>query len=173
MLVWFFAILLLNVSKCPGQTPYRLAHINQMDVAQFGDAEHRGPNWYDYTEGSQGAASTLEEDQASSTIELSTDEEESSSETSSGSDKETSERKRATALYRDCHPCPHDMLKKFTNIGIKWLCGAYQRARRSFKSDCMMRYRNCQDGTMFIKLHDHKCKNDSYHGRSWFYVYGL
>uniref|UniRef100_A0A2A4JKY7 VWFC domain-containing protein n=1 Tax=Heliothis virescens TaxID=7102 RepID=A0A2A4JKY7_HELVI len=162
------------ISKCQrGQTPYHLMPLNEMeDLAQFGDGEHRGPNWYDYSENSVEHASVLEEDQESSSLEFSKYDE-SSSDTSSASAKETSERKRATKLYRTCTPCPHDMLKRYTNIGIKWLCGAYQRARRSFKSDCMMRYRNCQDGTMFIKIHDHKCKNDSFHGRSWFYVYGV
>lgn len=56
-------------------------------------------------------------------------------------------KKRSNRAYRTCTPCPHDMLKKHTNMGIKWICAGYQRARRTFKSECMMRFRNCQDGT--------------------------
>ncbi|KAL0868155.1 hypothetical protein ABMA27_007707 [Loxostege sticticalis] len=90
---------------------------------------------------------------------------------SGASSVETKERKRATQAHRVCTPCPHDMLKAHKNLGIKWICAGYQRARRTFKSECMMRYRNCQDGTLFVKLSDHRCKNDTYHGKHWFYVY--
>ncbi|VVC94733.1 unnamed protein product, partial [Leptidea sinapis] len=50
--------------------------------------------------------------------------------------------------HRKCTPCPDDMVKKWNDRSIKWICGGYQRARRSFKSSCMMHYRNCQDGTI-------------------------
>ncbi|XP_022815799.1 uncharacterized protein LOC111349068 [Spodoptera litura] len=171
MLFWVFVILFFKVSQCHrGHTPYHLVHINQMDnLAQFDDAQHRGPKWYDYSVNSLEAASSLE-DAKSSTLEISKYSS-VSDEASSVSSKETNERRRATQRYRTCHACPHDMLKKYTNIGIKWICAGYQRARRSFKSECMLRYRNCQDGTMFVKVHDHKCKNDTYHGRHWFYGY--
>lgn len=53
----------------------------------------------------------------------------------------------STRVYRVYKPCSTHMMKKYRNIGIKWICGGYQRARRSFKSICMMRYRNCEDGT--------------------------
>ncbi|XP_045503917.1 uncharacterized protein LOC123700679 isoform X2 [Colias croceus] len=95
----------------------------------------------------------------------------SSSLSSEASSIETKERRRATKTYRQCTPCPQDMMKKYTNFGIKWICAAYQRARRSFKSECMMRYRNCQDGTMFVKISDKRCRNSTYHGRHWFYIY--
>ncbi|XP_050679489.1 uncharacterized protein LOC126975583 [Leptidea sinapis] len=63
--------------------------------------------------------------------------------------------------HRKCTPCPDDMVKKWNDRSIKWICGGYQRARRSFKSSCMMHYRNCQDGTMFLKIHDHRCANST------------
>ncbi|CAF4881357.1 unnamed protein product [Pieris macdunnoughi] len=63
--------------------------------------------------------------------------------------------------HRKCTPCPEDMVKKWKNPSIQWICGAYQRARRTFKSLCMMHYRNCQDGTMFVKIHDNRCANDT------------
>ncbi|KAJ8709441.1 hypothetical protein PYW07_009267 [Mythimna separata] len=170
MLVWIFASLFIKVSKCQ-TTPYRLMHMDEMmELAQFDDAQHRGPNFYDYSGHSNvEPASTLEKDEDSS-LEFSKYSD-TSSDTSSGSSKETSEKRRNTRMYRTCTPCIHDMLKKHTNIGIKWICASYQRARRTFKSECMMRYRNCQDGTMFVKLHEHKCKLDPDHGRSWFYEY--
>uniref|UniRef100_A0A2H1WU37 SFRICE_009208 n=1 Tax=Spodoptera frugiperda TaxID=7108 RepID=A0A2H1WU37_SPOFR len=171
MLFWVFVSLFFTVLQClRGQTAYHLVHINNMDnLAQFDDAQHRGPNWYDYSVNSFEAASTLE-DQKSSTLEVSKYSS-ASTDPATDSSAETSEKRRATQRYRACHPCPHDMLKKYTNIGIKWICAGYQRARRSFKSECMLRYRNCQDGTMFVKVHDHKCRNESYHGRHWFYGY--
>nr|XP_034836091.1 uncharacterized protein LOC117992493 isoform X2 [Maniola hyperantus] len=78
--------------------------------------------------------------------------------------------------HRKCQACPEEMSKKWRDPTIKWICGAYQRARRSFKSLCMMHYRNCQDGTMFIKIHDHRCANDTPtdprpHGIHFFYDY--
>ncbi|XP_041982785.1 uncharacterized protein LOC121735871 [Aricia agestis] len=60
--------------------------------------------------------------------------------------------------HRVCPPCPRDMAKKPTDKTISWVCGGYQKARRTFKSVCMMRLRNCQDGTMFVKLYDGICK---------------
>ncbi|XP_026738880.1 uncharacterized protein LOC113501811 [Trichoplusia ni] len=152
-------------------TPYHLVHVDDMEVAQFDDAHHRGPNWYDYSMRSKEDASTLETDESSSLVFSSYDKSEAEADKTSLSSEDTTESKLATKMYRACTPCPKDMLKKHSNIGIKWICAAYQRARRSFKSDCMMRYRNCQDGTMFVKLHERKCKNDSYHGKHWFYEY--
>ncbi|CAK1594214.1 unnamed protein product [Parnassius mnemosyne] len=163
--------LIKAVSQCQeqGRTPHEQEHIYVDNVAGFGDAEHRGPAWYSMgSQESQGSKST-----AFSSEETSSDFTESfaSSKSSEASSKETSNEKIATRAYRKCDPCPHDMLKKYTNKGIKWICGGYQRARRTFKSECMMRFRNCQDGTMFIKLYNHRCKNDNYHGRHWFYIY--
>ncbi|XP_075984514.1 uncharacterized protein LOC142982073 [Anticarsia gemmatalis] len=164
----------------PPGTPY-LAHINDLpNVGMFKDAEHRGPAWYDSTSGSPESASNLDSGITSaSDITSSTDEDTSTdSQTSSdASSKETREKKAATQMHRSCVPCPHEMMKSHKNIGIKWICGGYQRARRTFKSDCMMRYRNCQDGTMFVKLSDHRCGGSvgnatlSYHGKHWFYDY--
>ncbi|XP_060805974.1 uncharacterized protein LOC132902946 [Amyelois transitella] len=90
--------------------------------------------------------------------------------------KSSLERKRWRKWHRKCHPCPEDMAMKWRDPGIKWICGAYQRARRSFKSLCMMHFRNCQDGTMFTKIADHRCKNDTQnsskpHGDHFFYDY--
>ncbi|XP_030033633.1 uncharacterized protein LOC115449876 isoform X2 [Manduca sexta] len=89
--------------------------------------------------------------------------------------KESIERRGWRRWHRKCTPCPDDMWKKWRDPSIKWICGAYQRARRSFKSLCMMHYRNCQDGTMFVKIHDHRCKNDSTStkrfGTHFFYEY--
>ncbi|XP_063619065.1 uncharacterized protein LOC134791832 [Cydia splendana] len=76
--------------------------------------------------------------------------------------------------HRKCTPCPEDMAKKWRDPTIKWICGGYQRARRSFKSECMMYYRNCQDGTMFVKIHDHRCDEKAVGytgGRHFFYDY--
>ncbi|XP_063366292.1 uncharacterized protein LOC134654749 [Cydia amplana] len=76
--------------------------------------------------------------------------------------------------HRKCTPCPEDMTKKWRDPTIKWICGGYQRARRSFKSECMMYYRNCQDGTMFVKIHDHRCDETAAGyagGRHFFYDY--
>ncbi|KAH9633569.1 hypothetical protein HF086_017415 [Spodoptera exigua] len=170
MLFYVFVILFFKVSQCQRRhTSYHLVNINQMEnLAQFDDAHHRGPEWYDFSVNSVETASSLQDDKSSS-LEIS--KYTASEHGSSSSSKETNERKQATQRYRSCHPCPHDMLKKYKNIGIKWICASYQRARRSFKSECMMRYRNCQDGTMFVKLHDYKCRNNSYHGRHWFYGY--
>ncbi|CAH0731282.1 unnamed protein product, partial [Brenthis ino] len=116
------------------------------NIAGFGDAQHRGPQWYDYDSMSSGDSHLkLKSDYSSS---LSAEPSSiSSSQASEASSIETNEKKRATKTYRTCTTCPHDMMKKYKNFGIKWICGGYQRARRSFKSECMMRYRNCQDGT--------------------------
>ncbi|XP_063383825.1 uncharacterized protein LOC134670076 [Cydia fagiglandana] len=76
--------------------------------------------------------------------------------------------------HRKCTQCPEDMAKKWRDPTIKWICGGYQRARRSFKSECMMYYRNCQDGTMFVKIHDHRCDETAVGyrgGRHFFYDY--
>ncbi|XP_063545092.1 uncharacterized protein LOC134753187 [Cydia strobilella] len=76
--------------------------------------------------------------------------------------------------HRKCTPCPEDMAKKWRDPTIKWICSGYQRARRSFKSECMMYYRNCQDGTMFTKIHDHRCDETAAGytgGRHFFYDY--
>ncbi|XP_032522232.1 uncharacterized protein LOC116773827 isoform X1 [Danaus plexippus] len=168
--------LIINAIQCKeqGLTPNYLRYKGDIKhVAAFGDAAHRGPNWYDYTSRSSGESgsdlkSSLSShssslDDGSSSI--------STSQSSEASSLETTEKRLATKTYRVCTPCPHDMLKNYKNKGIKWICGGYQRARRSFKSDCMMRYRNCEDGTMFVKLYDHRCKPDAYHGRHWFYIY--
>ncbi|XP_014357875.2 uncharacterized protein LOC106710369 [Papilio machaon] len=78
--------------------------------------------------------------------------------------------------HRECHICTEDMIKKWRDPSIQWICGAYQRARRTFKSACMMYYRNCQDGTMFVEIHKGKCKDDlpgdpRPHGDHFFYEY--
>ncbi|XP_068619640.1 uncharacterized protein [Battus philenor] len=80
--------------------------------------------------------------------------------------------------HRKCHRCLDDMLLKWRDPRIQWICGAYQRARRSFKSECMMFYRNCQDGTMFVEIHKGRCNNDSAgeqfpHGDHFFYEYAV
>lgn len=49
--------------------------------------------------------------------------------------------------HRKCTPCREDIKTKWREPTINWICGAYQTARRSFKSACSMRLRNCQDGT--------------------------
>ncbi|XP_050355079.1 uncharacterized protein LOC126776527 [Nymphalis io] len=173
----WIVLLIISVSQCEeyGLTTHGLKHINEIkNVAGFGDAQHRGLQWYDYDSKSQGESgsdlksSVSDDDTSSLSAESSSI---SSSQSSEASSIETNEDRKATKAYRTCTPCPHDMMKKYKNFGIKWICGGYQRARRSFKSECMMRYRNCQDGTMFVKLYDHRCKNDSYHGRHWFYIY--
>ncbi|XP_064074160.1 uncharacterized protein LOC135193861 [Vanessa tameamea] len=97
-------------------------------------------------------------------LDLSSQEFTSSSEDSKGrSDrpKSSDERRGWRKWHRKCPPCPEDMAKKWRDPTIEWICGAYQRARRSFKSLCMMHYRNCQDGTMFVKIHDQRCANDT------------
>ena len=82
------------------------------------------------------------------------------------------ERRGWRKWHRKCPPCREDMEKKWRDPSIGWICGAYQRARRSFKSLCMMHYRNCQDGTMFTKIHDHRCENDTKrYGEHFFYDY--
>ncbi|KAJ8709442.1 hypothetical protein PYW07_009268 [Mythimna separata] len=78
--------------------------------------------------------------------------------------KSTVERRGWRKWHRKCTKCPEDMQKKWRDPSIKWICGAYQRARRSFKSLCMMHYRNCQDGTMFTKVADHRCPNGTKQG---------
>ncbi|XP_045779402.1 uncharacterized protein LOC123876975 isoform X3 [Maniola jurtina] len=169
----WIVLLVISVSQCheKGLTPHELTHIDEIkDVAGFGDAEHRGPQWYEYKssgETSDDTKSRASQDSSS----LDADTSASSGLSSEASSMETDEKKRATKMYRTCTPCPHEMMKKYRNFGIKWICGGYQRARRSFKSECMMRYRNCQDGTMFVKLYDHRCENDPHHGRHWFYIY--
>ncbi|CAH2095540.1 unnamed protein product [Euphydryas editha] len=101
----------------------------------------------------------------------------SSSESKDGLHKPKSsiERRGWRKWHRKCVSCPDDMAKKWRDPSIKWICGAYQRARRSFKSPCMMHYRNCQDGTMFVKIHDHRCANDTdrdqRRGMHFFYDY--
>ncbi|XP_026738879.1 uncharacterized protein LOC113501810 isoform X2 [Trichoplusia ni] len=89
--------------------------------------------------------------------------------------KSTEERKGWRKWHRKCTQCPADMRKKWRDPSIAWICGAYQRARRSFKSPCMMYLRNCQDGTMFVKIADHRCPNASGqvlpHGEHFFYDY--
>ncbi|RVE43473.1 hypothetical protein evm_011871 [Chilo suppressalis] len=90
--------------------------------------------------------------------------------------KSTVERHGWWKWHRKCMRCPEEMALKWRDPRIKWICGAYQRARRSFKSLCMMHYRNCQDGTMFIKIADHRCDNDTDkmtlpHGDHFFYDY--
>ncbi|CAG4985394.1 unnamed protein product [Colias eurytheme] len=124
-------------------------HIN---LAAYGDAEHRGQNWYAYesqNSGESGSYQRSRTDIQSSSLSSGSGSV-SSSLSSEASSIETKERRRATKTYRQCTPCPQDMMKKYTNFGIKWICAAYQRARRSFKSECMMRYRNCQDGTIHL-----------------------
>ncbi|XP_035453368.2 uncharacterized protein LOC118278266 [Spodoptera frugiperda] len=176
MLVLGFALLLIHETKCLTTkfveiTKVPLKHINELqDLAQFDDAQHRGPHWYDYSVDPIDVASSLHSEK-SETISISAH---TSSEVDKGSHdsaSDTDEKRQTFKRYRTCHPCPEDMLKKYTNIGIKWICAAYQNARRSFKSQCMLRYRNCQDGTMFVKIHEHKCRKDPFHGRSWFYGY--
>ncbi|XP_013173349.1 PREDICTED: uncharacterized protein LOC106122044 [Papilio xuthus] len=92
-------------------------------------------------------------------------------------DSFTDAEKRGWKKYhRECHICTEDMIKKWRDPTIQWICGAYQRARRSFKSACMMYYRNCQDGTMFVEIYKGKCKDDlpgdpRPHGDHFFYEY--
>ncbi|XP_063832679.1 uncharacterized protein LOC135081830 [Ostrinia nubilalis] len=175
MFLWCVVLLVIDVhgwSHEKGLTPSGLAHVDDLkDVGHFGDAQHRGHKWYDLaTSREDSGESDLQTDVISSSSSISSSVISSSS-SSEASSAETKERRKATQSFRTCTPCPQDMLKAHNNVGIKWLCGGYQRARRSFKSECMMRYRNCQDGTLFVKLYDHRCKNDSYHGKHWFYVY--
>ncbi|XP_073959357.1 uncharacterized protein [Choristoneura fumiferana] len=141
------------------------------NVAGFGDAEHRGNLWYSFHSSDEDYFGTEHSNYNSESISDTDTTKESESASSDASSQETKERRKATRVWRDCKPCPLDKLKRWYNRGIKWICGSYHRARRSFKSECMMRYRNCQDGTMFTKIYSHRCKNDSYHGRHWFYVY--
>ncbi|CAK1546848.1 unnamed protein product [Leptosia nina] len=132
-------------------TPLGLEHPDVIDVAGFGDAEHRGDRWYEYVEDSSGQSGSDLKTSASGVKSSSISSGSgsvSSSLSSEASSIETKEVRLATKTYRQCTPCPHDMMKKYVNFGIKWICASYQRARRSFKSECMMRYRNCQDGTM-------------------------
>ncbi|XP_053615344.1 uncharacterized protein LOC128678079 [Plodia interpunctella] len=175
ILVVTIAALLLSETECAFEDDTltlttKLRH-NQGIVAKFGDANHRGERFYSYETKSK---STYEADSPS--VHLSTSEEitpppksVSNSASSALTSKETKIKQGQT--HRRCQPCPRDMLKNWRNVGIKWICGSYQRARRTFKSECMMRYRNCQDGTMFVKIADHRCKNNAFHGRHWFYIY--
>ncbi|KAL0818660.1 hypothetical protein ABMA28_008012 [Loxostege sticticalis] len=92
--------------------------------------------------------------------------------------KSSAERTGWKKWHRKCTPCPEEMTLKWRDPRIKWICGGYQRARRSFKSLCMMHYRNCQDGTMFTKIFDHRCPadvpgNDRPHGDHFFYDYAV
>ncbi|XP_039760241.1 uncharacterized protein LOC120633909 [Pararge aegeria] len=171
----WIVLLVISVSQCyeKGLTPYELTYIDDVkNIAGFGDAQHRGPQWYDYDTKSSGeSGSDLKSRHSESTSSIEVSSSQSSSQSSEASSMETNEKRRATITYRTCTPCPHDMMKKYENLGIKWICGGYQRAHRSFKSECMMKYRNCEDGTMFVKLYDHRCKDDPHHGRHWFYIY--
>ncbi|XP_050679490.1 uncharacterized protein LOC126975584 [Leptidea sinapis] len=169
--VWNF-ISIFNV--CSGQVsthPFGLEDYNVATIGAFGDAEHRGVRWYDDKHSSNEKASNLKSSATLDSSSISSGSYVSSSLSSEASSIESSEKKLMTKAYRQCTPCPHDMLKSYNNLGVKWICGAYQRARRSFKSECMMRYRNCQDGTMFVKVSERRCANNSYHGRHWFYIY--
>ncbi|CAG9568426.1 unnamed protein product [Danaus chrysippus] len=141
--------------KEQGLTPNYLRYKGDIKhVAAFGDAAHRGPNWYDYTSRSSGeSGSDLKSSLSSHSSSLADGSSSiSTSQSSEASSLETTEKRLATKTYRVCTPCPHDMLKNYKNKGIKWICGGYQRARRSFKSDCMMRYRNCEDGTIEVTV---------------------
>ncbi|RVE43472.1 hypothetical protein evm_011870 [Chilo suppressalis] len=170
MTVWCVVLFAVSVSGYDGATP--LDHISRMkNVAAMGDAHHREHKWNPFTSSESTGSSEFKTTDTSSSDSVSSSYTMSSSSSSEASSAETKELRRATQTFRTCYACPHDMMKKHTNRGTKWICGAYQRARRTFKSECMMRYRNCQDGTMFVKLHDHRCKNDTHHGRHWFYVY--
>ncbi|XP_068619745.1 uncharacterized protein [Battus philenor] len=139
---------LAAVTECwkKGVTPYNeLPYIEDVKQAPgFGDAEHRGPEWYSMTSGERDISKSHPSSESTSSISSGSHH---SSTTMSASSKESNIEERAGRVYRTCTPCAHDMLKKHTNLGIKWICGGYQRARRTFKSECMMRYRNCQDGT--------------------------
>ncbi|CAG9793166.1 unnamed protein product [Diatraea saccharalis] len=152
-----------------------LNYIHHLEnVAAFGDAHHREDKWVPFTDSSQSSGSSDLRSTESSSVSVSSSYTISSSSSSEASSAETKELRRATETYRTCYACPHDMMKKHSNRGIKWICGAYQRARRTFKSECMMRYRNCQDGTIDVALSnlptgttevdnllDDKIKNDS------------
>ncbi|CAK1594215.1 unnamed protein product [Parnassius mnemosyne] len=92
--------------------------------------------------------------------------------------KSSKERTGWRKWHRNCPKCPEDMAKKWRDPSIQWICGAYQRARRTFKSKCMMIYRNCQDGTMFVEIYKGRCQNDSAddsqpHGDHFFYEYNV
>ncbi|CAH1636247.1 unnamed protein product [Spodoptera littoralis] len=148
MLVLVFAIIFVRETKClvtqfVEVTKLPLNHINDMNnLAQFDDAQHRGPQWYDYSVDPIDLASSLHSEK-SETISISKDYS-STEEQSHDSASETDEKRQTFQRYRTCHPCPQDMLKKYTNVGIKWICAAYQNARRSFKSQCMLRYRTAR-----------------------------
>ncbi|XP_026331613.1 uncharacterized protein LOC113238961 isoform X2 [Hyposmocoma kahamanoa] len=87
----------------------------------------------------------------------------------------TEERKGWRKWHRKCKPCPDVLHKQWSDPTIEWICGAYQRARRTFKSECMMHHRNCQDGTMFVKIYDRRCKDDETgrFGAHFFYEYDV
>ncbi|XP_026331614.1 uncharacterized protein LOC113238961 isoform X3 [Hyposmocoma kahamanoa] len=87
--------------------------------------------------------------------------------------KSTEERHGWKKWHRKCQACVEDQKKKWRSPEVEWICGAYQTARRSFKSPCIMHLRNCQDGTMFVKIHDHRCKDDPEHGTHFFYDYSV
>ncbi|XP_053615345.1 uncharacterized protein LOC128678080 [Plodia interpunctella] len=152
-------------------TPSRRYKHNIAQVAKYQDAQHRGERWYSYSSMSHDPFEASHH--SSDSLPSMTEREASESRSSDASSAYTSEinNKLKKKKLRKCTSCPYDMLKQFGNRGIKWICGQYQRARRSFKSECMMRYRNCEDGTMFVKMHDNRCKTDPYHGEHWFYIY--
>ena len=85
--------------------------------------------------------------------------------------KSTEERHGWRKWHRKCTRCLADEKIPWRSPSISWVCGAYQRARRSFKSMCMMRYRNCQDGTMFVPIHPHRCPDNPRNGEHFFYDY--
>ncbi|XP_045503916.1 uncharacterized protein LOC123700679 isoform X1 [Colias croceus] len=171
--VWNFILFSIDVGSQLTPSLFDDTNREHINLAAYGDAEHRGQNWYAYESQNSGESGSYQRssgDIRSSSLSSGSGSV-SSSLSSEASSIETKERRRATKTYRQCTPCPQDMMKKYTNFGIKWICAAYQRARRSFKSECMMRYRNCQDGTMFVKISDKRCRNSTYHGRHWFYIY--
>ncbi|XP_072933268.1 uncharacterized protein [Epargyreus clarus] len=166
MAAWIITMLLISEFYCyeEGVTPFELSYLDDIkNLAGFGDAHHRGPEWYDYTTSTSAeTGSDLMSKISETSSSITSGSYISSSESSEASSVETKERRRATQTYRVCTPCPHDMMKQYKNFGIKWICGGYQRARRSFKSECMMRYRNCQDGTteLVAPLIDNKTIHD-------------
>ncbi|KAI5645886.1 hypothetical protein NE865_02156 [Phthorimaea operculella] len=155
-------------------SPVALNHLDEIpDLAKVaGAGDERGPRWYESVSTSRESENLKKQNYGHSySTSLVSSDSSTTKDSTDVSSFETSESKRRTRAYRECTPCPQDMIRKHTNMGIKWICGSYQRARRTFKSECMMRYRNCEDGTMFVKIADHRCNDDPYHGRHWFYVY--
>ncbi|KAJ2954932.1 hypothetical protein O0L34_g3262 [Tuta absoluta] len=151
-----------------------LHHMDELsEVADVpGAGAERGPRWYDSKATSEESDNLKNKNYVSDTSSsLTSSNSETTRESNDASSFETSASQRRTRAYRECTPCPLDMIRKHTNLGINWICASYQRARRTFKSECMMRYRNCEDGTLFVKIAEHRCNDDPYHGRHWFYVY--